>query len=77
MRMSHVVPDFCWPTTKKTGDSAATAPSPLTLASSLFSAEISAFLAAMLRLVPRPALDLTAPVAPAASAFALRNAPRA
>jgi hypothetical protein len=31
----------------------------------------------MLRLATRPALDLTAPVAAPASAFALRNAPRA
>ncbi len=74
--MSQVVPDFCWPTTKKTGVWAAPAPSPLTLASSLFNAEISAFLVAMLRRAPRPALDLTAPVAPAASALALRSTAR-
>src|SRR5215207_2129340 len=49
MRMSHVVPDFCWPTTKKTGVSPTTicTSSPRVRASSLLSAAISASLMAI------------------------------
>ena len=78
--MSHVVPDFWYPTTKKTGGptggpgpAPGPASSPRALASSLLRAEISAFLAAIARLSVLPVLDLTVLTASPTNAFAPRN----
>src|ERR671911_119695 len=59
MRMSHVVPDFCWPTTKKTVVAPTTGrtSSPRARASSLLSAAISASLMAIRLRACRLTLD--------------------